>query len=153
MTDKHIARRLLAKQDKAAFNLIGGVTTNIVGTAPEPLTGAKLERLYSDFRAKFGPTPVWLSSRLFPTDKALQVEGATEKFMCAHPDFWERVKAECPKDRASDPTGNPRISFDGIPILNVDIEDGMLDSQREYIRAVWTRLKEAVEVAMIELPD
>src|SRR5687768_14208052 len=91
-------RRLEVKHDRMVRNLFAG-TTATNAAAQEPLTLDKIQRLAVDLRAKLGPTPVFLSSKLFPADKALVIEAPSENFTCAHPGFWARFQHEVAKNQ------------------------------------------------------
>lgn len=155
MDRESIRRKLEAKHDNTMREMFAGVTTT--NAAPqEPLTFDRLKRLAADMRAEFGPTPMFLSSKLFPEDKTLSVENATTKYTCAGRGFWARFQHEM---RSRDyyeaqSLANPLLApMFGIQIHEIDIEDDTPPERAEYLRGVWEDLIETVKVAMTPLPD
>lgn len=145
-------RRILEGQHDAKVRELFTSATNVVATPQEPLTLDKLQRLTADLRAKLGPTPMFLSSKLFPHDKAFTVEGPATKYTCAHPGFWARAQHEMRKDRVYEsPTG--LLPCFGVQIIEIDIEDDMSRERRDYLRGIWRDLIEAFKVAMTPLPE
>lgn len=151
---EEIRRKMVVRQDAETRSMFTGLTTNNA-TSQEPLTLDKIQRLSANMRREFGPTPMFLSSRLFPGDKAISVESATTKYSCAGPGFWARFQNEMRKDTyAPSALGNPlRAPMFGIQIHEIDYEDDDTPERRKYLQGIWSELTDAVKVAMMPLPD
>lgn len=155
MDRESIRRKLEAKHDGMMREMFTGVTTT--NPAPqEPLTFDKLKRLAADMRAEFGPTPMFLSSKLFPDDKALMVENATTKYTCAGRGFWARFQNEIRNRDYYEPKSlaNPLLApMFGIQIHEIDTDEDTTPERAEYLRGIWEDLIETVKVASTPLPD
>lgn len=65
-------------------------TTTVEPTAPaEPFTIDTLRAMMD----KLPPRETWLSSVLFPREKAVHLKTRRENWSCAHPDFWMQAMA------------------------------------------------------------
>ncbi len=156
MDEASLRQKMAAKIDEQMRGLIMGaanVTTN-VAEPQEPLTLDRLGRMVAYLRAKIGLTPLFLSSRLFPNDKAIAVESGTEKFVCAGPGFWARLQYEASRDtlRQSDPSKTGFAPMFGIRITEIDAWPDDPPDVAKWRADHWRRLREAFEVAAVELP-
>lgn len=128
-------------------------STAVNGPAPEPLTLDKLLWMM----AGLAKPDVWLSTRMFPGNDALVVEGGSERFTVAQPGFWARLddhlrKSEQVITRPPFGIGNPLYGFSLTPI-EIDPWPGD-DSATAKMRAgYWDRLIEAIKVALVTLPE
>lgn len=108
-------------------------------------------------RAMLGmpPRQTWFSSRLFPADRAIVVDGAGEQFTCTHPSFWlqigEALRKAGQTKLIGEGYGNPVLTG----ILPLEIDPWASDSLEtaKWRAAHWDRLRDAFEVAMVELLD
>lgn len=151
MTDD--AKRRLAKAiDDKLFGMITGslsTNTNTNATPPEPLTLDKLRRIMLTMPAK----ETWLSSFIFPADRAWIVKGPGENFTCAHPGFWLKLEDHVRKTADVKPTFSPiPLGMDLRPI-EIDYEPDDDAERAEWKRQHWQRMPAAARVAMVPLPD
>lgn len=155
-----LEKRLRAKLAKSIDDRITATITggdNLVNAAPqEPLTLDKIRRLQVELRAKIGPTPVWLSSEIFPADRAWMIEGIGETFTCAHPGFWLKVEDAVRKSgqvKPHDRALNPLML--GMELRPIEIDEDEDDDQARQAmkRGHWRRLQAAVETACVLLPE
>lgn len=81
------------------------------------------------------PKTNWLSSTMFPVDRAYHVRGDGEEFLAAHPDFWGQI-----------PEAAEQIGIFKIALEIVDIDDKPADTPaiREAKRAVRARYGRAL---------
>lgn len=154
MDERH--SELIRKSSAARMDreILGGFSSTLRTAAnavpQEPLTLEILQRL----RLTLPKPELWLSTRLFPGSEAMRVEGSEENFLIAHPGLWLRLQHHCERDMMPKPNllGEPRPMF-GIQIIEVDYHDGDSPEHRAYIDRLWRKLINAVQVALIELPD
>lgn len=147
---ERLRKAMAARFDAVFLGEFGGATST--NTPPsEPLTMEKLQRAM----ASMPPRETWLSTRLFPGDKAFVVEGPNERFTVAHPGFWlrvERALGALPDVlRSESAIANP-YSFSLTPI-EIDPWPGDDEEAAKWRAAHWDRLREAVMVAMQQLPE
>lgn len=135
--------------DDTFSSLIYGTTSIEPSPPPEPLTLDKLQRII----AAMPPKETMLSSRLFPEDSAFRVSGSGENFTCAGPGFWLRLEDALRRHAEVKPA--TELGFCGINMSPTEIDPWPEDSPAtaNWRAAHWTRLRDAVEVAMIPLPD
>lgn len=136
--------------EKALLSSIYGGSTSSAAQGPqEPFTLEKLQKAI----ASLPPKETWLSSRLFPRGKALQVSGPGENFTCAHPEFWTRLRMTmCDSAEVVPAVDNPifGVSLDPIEIDPCDADSA---ETAKWRRSHWARLAEAFAVACMPLPE
>jgi hypothetical protein len=150
MMDEAIRRRIAQAADQAVtVALYGTATTSGVAGPQEPLTLATLQKVMAGL-----PKPdVFLSSRLFPNDHAICVEGGAERFTCAGPGMWLRVEHETRRDLSDSPTVNSLLGLGGIRIIEIDLcPEDSIDTAK-WRASWWDKLREAFTTAMTPLPE
>lgn len=93
------------------------------------------------------PKETLLSSRLFPSDKAIVAKGKRENFTVAHPAFWARIEVELRRraDRVTPFDASPvRASLFGLQIIETDPWDGDSDETAKWRRGHLVRFAEAL---------
>jgi len=143
-----LSKKLAAEVNRRMMAMIG-VTNTVAQPTAEPLTIDTLRRAM----LKMPPRETWLSSRIFPADKAITVSGSGENFTCAHPGFWLRLQDTIRRTAEPKPAhlGNPF----GMNLTPIEIDPWPEDSPEtaEWRAAHWGRLREAFEVAITPLPE
>ena len=147
---EEMQRKLAEEIDCRLFATLCG-TANVTARSLEPVTLDTIRRAM----LKMPPRETWLSSKLFPADKAITVEGANERFTCAHPGFWLRAEdalrmSDQVNHRPSTTTNS--LGFELRPV-EIDPCEDETPERAEWRFGHWTRLAEAFEVAMIPLPE
>jgi hypothetical protein len=128
-------------------------TTNQAGEWGGTISTDALIENIARMRLSLPKPDVFLSTRLFSGAKAMMVEGAQEKFIVAHPLFWARLEHETRYDLETDPQRVGFRSLTGIPIIEIDRHQDDSPERTAYIEDMWKRLKEAVQTALVELPE
>lgn len=84
------------------------------------------------------PAPMHcLSSIVFETERALSVEGDSEHFLAAHPNFWVRLE---PALREAGVT----LDFAGLQVVEIDEAIGDTEAMKEARRQVRQRFAVAL---------
>jgi hypothetical protein len=144
--DDQLRKRLVQRIEEQLLSAMTGTPAGSNRSA-EPFTLAHLQNTI----ASMPPKETWLSSRLFPSDAAFCVSGSGENFTCAHPGFWSHVI-----DAERKLESQQRVSLFGRVtdrIVEIDAWAEDEPATAAWRRAFWDRLREAVEVAMVPLPD
>lgn len=146
-------RRLVAAQiDEALMRTVKGNTpaTCTVAAAPaEPLTLDTLQRMVAAM-----PKPlVCLSTRWAPPGRAIRVEGGAECFAVAHPSFWLLVEREQRRNLSDSGTMNNVLGLGITWAIEIDPWPGDDQETAKWRADHWRRLREAIQVAMMPLPD
>lgn len=145
--------RLRQRIDAQFQQALYGTTTVAASQPQEPLTLDKLQRMMASL-----PKPdIFLSTCLFPAhDSAMKVEGGKARYMVAHPNFWQRAEYEIRRMNAANPPplhNNPLGGLWSIRIEEIDAQETDTQYRTDYIASLWKDLREAVEVAMVVLPE
>lgn len=85
------------------------------------------------------PPPLFLSSRLFPSDKAITAKGKRDHVAGAHPSFWRRFEASQDRIRARSLDALGRIQ-----VVEVDDEEGDTELQKKRKYELRCRFAEAL---------
>lgn len=147
-----MAKKLVADQEAAFMRQLSGITSTNVA-AETPLTFEQLAETALKVRRDFGPVDRFLSSRLFPVDRSLQVANEKHRFTCAHPHFWMHVTDKIRSETVPTSPTQSFTSIYGMRIEQIDLTGEEDEGQRRYIQAIWQEMKAAFEVAMTPLPD
>ncbi|MET0439149.1 MAG: hypothetical protein ABW043_16815 [Devosia sp.] len=143
-----IAAALQRRSEALMMNALG--TSVVANTAPqEPLTLDKIHRMM----LALPPRHEFLQSRLFPNDSAFVVEAPGVIYTLAGPDFWAKVRYELNRIPAK-PAGAHGTPF-GFNMTPIEIDPWPEDSEEtaKWRAAFWHVIREALEVAMVPLPD
>lgn len=146
MNNERIRRMIAKRLDQEMTALMTG-TVSSSPEALEPLTVDKLLHLV----LKTPKRETWVSTRHYPGSDALRIEASGEDFMVAHPMFWARLEHELCRDRVPP---NPLLPpFAGVKIIEIDPHPTNTPERRLWLEDIWRRLKEAIEIAGVPLPD
>lgn len=89
----------------------------------DPPDGSNIvDRIREALMFSRAPKETWVSSRMFPADRAMRLEGEEENITAAGPAFWLKVRTKCRDVDGLDwrqPTTTPQ-AFMGVPIVELD---------------------------------
>jgi hypothetical protein len=149
MSDE-IRKRIADSVEKSLLTaLTGSTSTNTAAATQESFTLGMLQEMV----AKLPKPDTFLSSRLFPSDRAWCVEGGSERFICAHPSMWSQVEREVRRSQSDSPLVNGLLGIWPPQVIEIDPWPGDPPDVAKWRVDHWRRLTEAFEVALTPLPD